>query len=200
MNIHVSIASGNTLKLFEELLFIDAEYGRLHVDIEDGNFVSNITFGVKTLQAICRYSKSMISVHMMVNQPENYIPVLKVCKPGIVFLHFEDTRYPQERMAAFERENIKIGLAINPFTPLRDMQYILNRFTDIMILTSEPDGFGQQYIVSIEEKIKELRRIWKGSIWVDGGIQFPMIEHLSGLGVTEIIMGRAIFSKHQRNG
>lgn len=192
-----SIASSNLLNIGEEIQFIDSNYGYIHIDIEDGNYIPNITFGTKLLKLICENSFSHKSIHLMVSKPESYLKIIIECKPDIVFVHTDINRYPSELIRLFQDESIKVGIAINPSISVNEIEYIIPLVKDVLVLTSEPDGRNQKYIKSMEEKIRILNN-YKLNIWADGGITENQIDNLLNLKVKNIIMGRAVFTDRNR--
>jgi ribulose-phosphate 3-epimerase len=192
-----SIASGNMLNVEEEIKFIDGSYGHIHIDIEDGNYIPNITFGEKLLKLICENSSSFKSIHLMVNNPGDFLKTIKECKPDIVFLHTDATRYPSELIKLYQDEGIRVGIAINPGISINEVEYVLPMVEDILVLTCEPDGRGQKYIKLMEDKIRRLND-YRVNIWVDGGVTENQINNLIGIGVKNIVMGRAVFTNRDR--
>ena len=192
-----SIASGDMLNIGEEIKFIDKNYGHIHIDIEDGNYIPNITFGEKLLKIICKNSNSLKSIHLMVSKPETFLKVVKECKPHIIFIHTDVARYPSELIRLYQDQGIKVGIAINPGISVNEIEYIIPLVKDILVLTSEPDGREQIYIKSMEDKICRLNN-YKINIWVDGGVTESQVSDLIGLGVKNMVMGRAIFINRDR--
>jgi ribulose-phosphate 3-epimerase len=197
MNISPSIASANQLRLEEEIQRIHrGPYSDLHIDIEDGNFIPNITFGLKTIQAIRSITNLPFSFHLMVNNPLDYLHSLYQLKPSIIFAHVESLPYPSEFIHLVKSMGVKVGLAFNPSTQLEPFSYLFHHLDGILIMTAEPDGKGQQYIPSMIEKVKMLKNIRVSiEIWVDGGVSKDKLEDLKETGVTNCVMGRAIFNE-----
>lgn len=192
-----SIASGNMLNVEEEIKFIDRNYGHIHIDIEDGNYIPNITFGEKLLKLICENSSSLKSIHLMANKPEAFLKTIKECKPDIVFMHTDVTRYPSELIHLYQDEGIRVGIAVNPRININEIEYLIPLVEDVLVMTSEPDARGQEYIKSMENKILKLND-YKVNIWVDGGVIEDKINDLSRMKVKNIIMGRAVFASRDR--
>lgn len=194
MKICPSIASSNLLDIRKEIAFVDKEYKNIHIDIEDGNYVPNITFGKKMMELICQESSSEKSIHLMVTNQEQYIDSIVKCKPDIVFLHLDNYRYPSELIGKFQNQGINVGIAINPSIPVDNYFYLYQLVSDILIMMCEPDGIGQKYISLMESKIIEASKIDNLKIWVDGGITFEVLPRLKELNVSNVVMGRAIFN------
>lgn len=193
MRIHPSIFSGNLLQLEKEIEFVDRQYGNIHIDIEDGNYIDNITFGKKILKDICEKSNSYKTVHLMVNHPESFVDVLAECNIDLVFIHIDHLRYPSEIINKFLMKGIKVGVALNPNAEISEEFYIAE-VEELLLMMCEPDMFGQLFIPNLTKKIT--RYISAGySVWCDGGIHFDKLEDLESLGVKNVVMGRAVFEK-----
>lgn len=191
MNIHPSIISCNFLDLKNEIQFIDEHFGRIHLDVEDGNYINNITFGDKILKTICQNTKSKISVHLMMNDIDSIFHSLIQCDIDVVFVHIDHVRYPSALIQRFLNHGIEVGVALNPNAELQEDFYI-EQVNKILIMTSEPDGNNQEFIPKITSKIH--RYFSRGyEVWCDGGIQYKHLEMLEKLGVKNCVMGRAVF-------
>jgi ribulose-phosphate 3-epimerase len=127
----------------------------LHIDIEDGNFIPNITFGLKTIQAIRSITNLTFSFHLMVKNPIDYIYTLCDLKPSIIFAHVESLPYPSEFVNLVKSQGVKVGLAFNPKTQIQPFTYLFNQLDGILIMTSEPDGKNQMFIPTMIEKVKK---------------------------------------------
>lgn len=193
MNIYASIASSDLLNLKDEIDFVDKRYGHIHIDIEDGNYIPNITFGTKLMERVCEVSTSSKSIHLMVTSPELYIDSIVRCKSEIAFLHLDNQRYPSQLIRRFQDAGVRVGIAINPNISVEDIRYIIPLVNDVLVMMCEPDGRGQWYMKSMETKIIALVAEGKVKVWVDGDINLERLEGLKKLGVSAAIMGRAIF-------
>ncbi|MDF2679715.1 MAG: putative ribulose-phosphate 3-epimerase [Brevibacillus sp.] len=195
MIISPSIASANPLRLEEEVKRLDPTlYKDLHVDIEDGHFIPNITFGMKTVKRLRAVTDLPFSFHLMVSNPFDYLEEICACQPSVIFAHAEALDYPSSFVDAVQRRGMKTGLAFNPKTPIAPFQYVLSRADAVLIMTAEPDGQGQQFIPAMMEKAKQVRNaIPSIELWVDGGVTADRVEELESVGVTHAVMGRAVF-------
>ena len=191
MKIHPSIASANLLKVADEVSFIDREFKNIHIDIEDGNYVPNITFGKKMLNLICDLSSSYKSVHLMVNQPLEYLDACEQKKVDIVFVHIDHLRYPSVVVNEYLKKGIQVGVALNPNAELPSKFY-LDKIKNVLLMMCEPDGFNQMYIEELEDKVD--RYVKSGyEVWCDGGISLERSEKLAKIGARHVVLGRAIF-------
>ena len=194
MMILPSLASADQMNLqseIEKVRFI----GNLHFDIEDGNFVPNITFGLKTIKCaseICRDMKK--DAHLMVTDPEVYIEPLASCGFEKVAFHWESAPYPSRLIEKIHKYRMQAGIAINPRTQIGEIEDWLERVEYILLMSSEPDGAGEQFQRSV---LKKAGRIREECSWipiiVDGGVNKSNYAELVDAGVSGVVLGRAIF-------
>ena len=190
-----SIASANQLNLQEE---IDKIRGTsyLHIDIEDGNFVPNITFGLKTIKSICKYSTEFIKdAHLLVTNPLLYIDDLLELNFEAIAIHYESMDYPLVALNKIRKKRAKAGLVLNFKTDVNDVLAFVDSLDYILIMCAEPDDNGEKYNSQIINKIKKAREILpkKIHIFVDGGINESNIEEVVSAGADTVVLGRAIW-------
>ena len=195
MRLSPSIASSNLANIEEELKRIGQDYDSLHIDIEDGNFVSNITFGMKMLHAIRRISDKPFSVHLMVMKPEDYIKELTELNCSHIFVHGESSMYLKKMLFSIRSCGIKAGLALNPCSKIEDYQYLLKDLDAILYMTSEIDGNGEQFQPLVLNKVRHYDSI---ETWFDGGIDWMTLSLLPEY-TDYAVMGRAIFNSENAN-
>ncbi len=196
MKIVPSIASANQYNIEKELGRIGSRYyENLHIDIEDGNFIPNITFGLKTVRQIRENYKLPFSVHLMVSNPENYIDELKKMDCCIIFIHVESCRYLSEILNKIKSLGIRAGIALNPCSGLKNYRYLLEITDAVMLMTSEPDFKGQIFNPAVLENIEEVFADKKPELWVDGGIREEHLEFLEKKQIDYAVMGREIFDR-----
>lgn len=191
-----SLASANQTILKEELMKVSSEFCKcIHLDIEDGNFVPNITFGLKTIKQLRQISDQKFNVHLMVNNPERYIKELAEMKDISITLHIESIDYPSRYINYIKDHGIKAGIALNPATPVTGFEYLLKELDFILVITAEPDGRGDMFIPESYEKIKKLNGIKTKNqeIWVDGDVKKENLRKLWECGADVFVMGREIF-------
>ena len=196
MKIIPSIASADQTNIQGELKRIGNCFENLHIDIEDGNFVSNITFGLKTIKAICNITDKPISVHLMVSNPEYYITKLKNFPCDIIFVHTEGQIYIRKLLKLIQKYGFKAGIALNPISNILDYEYLMPDIDAILYMTSEEDLEGENFNKNIVKKIKKFPQI---NIWVDGGITKELLLILENKHVDYVVMGREIFRNSDPN-
>ena len=189
-----SIASADQLRLSDELARLkDTPF--LHIDIEDGNFLPNITFGMKTIRAVTNATAAATDAHLLVTNPSNYLEPLSRCGVGRVCFHIEAAPYPADLLNRIRRCGMKAGLAFNFKTSVREAIPFLSSLDYVLIMTSEPDDGECLFCEAILEKIREARALLPPhiSIWVDGGVGEAQLPLVTEAGADTIIMGRAVW-------
>lgn len=189
-----SIASANQLKIEEEIQRL-GNWKQLHIDIEDGNFVPNITFGEKMIRGIANIAKQELDVHILANNPEWYFQMLKECAVKRIAVHFETLKYPLDTIGKIHKLGMKAGLAMNFATKAEDVAMFSNSFDYVIVMTAEPDSEEQHFYQPMLRKIRQLRKILplNKEIWVDGGIGRDELPLIMEAGADTVIMGRAVF-------
>ena len=188
-----SLASANTADLKGEITRLGG-YPYLHFDIEDGNFVDNITFGLKTISAVRKLSDSDFDAHLMVTDPLKYIKPLAELRFQSVSFHWESTMYPMRIIHEIKKYGMKAGIALNPATPAEAVSEYLSAVDRILVMASEPDGAGELFQKRVLEKIRRIRKLnGRIHILVDGGVDPEIMEIAVEAGADMIVMGRAVF-------
>lgn len=189
-----SIASANHSS-FRDVISQLSDYPLLHIDIEDGNFVPNITFGIKTIKTIRAMSSADFDAHLMVTNPADYIPQLIALDFKAIAFHWESTQYPMALINSIHAGNAKAGIALNPRTSAAEILPYLSQVDYVLIMASEPDGMGDMFQPATLEKIRQIRAADPSfPIIVDGGISAELMPLVLEAGATQIVMGRAVFS------
>lgn len=189
-----SMASANQLNLQKALDSL-GKIKKIHFDIEDGNFIDNITFGLRTVRDVLRYTDREADAHLMVTMPGQYIDDLMALGIKSIAVHAESGIFPAAHLHRIRTLGGRAGLAFNFMAPvsmalpyIEDMDYVL-------IMTSEPDGRGQQFNPWALEKIAEARRLLPASISivVDGGITEQWLPKVVAAGADTVILGRTLW-------
>lgn len=194
IQIHPSLASADQINLEKQISSLgDVRY--LHLDIEDGNFVPNLTFGLKTIEAIASHAQQILDAHLMVNNPVNYIEKLSSLGVNQIAVHMEALQYPAECLSAIRTHGGMAGLAFNCMTPVTLALPYTGLLDYLLIMTSEPDGCGQLFNPYALKKIAQARDLFPEhiSIMVDGGIGERELPQVVRAGANAIVMGRAVW-------
>ncbi len=189
-----SLASANQLCLEQEIQKVQ-HLGRLHFDIEDGNFVPNITFGMKTVKSACSILRNVCcDAHLMVTNPEDYLEELSELNFSAVAFHWESVAYPMRLIHAIHKRNMKAGIALNPRTSASSVTDYLSKADYMLLMSSEPDRAGEKFQEQVLGKIEFMRRSNPDlEIVVDGGIDEMNFGRIAVSGATKAVIGRAVF-------
>jgi ribulose-phosphate 3-epimerase len=175
----------------------EAGVGALHLDVMDGSFVPNLTYGMPIVQAFRRLTSMPLDVHLMIVEPERYVE--QFCEAGadVITFHVEAVRDPSSLLRRIRDMGAGAGVALNPGTPLSTIEGCLN-LCDLVLVMSIPPGFGgQQFDEVALDKLRRLREMADGQVMleVDGGINKSTIERCAQAGAGYFVVGSAIFGK-----
>jgi ribulose-phosphate 3-epimerase len=194
-----SILSADFAILADEIKKVEeAGCQRLHLDVMDGNFVPNISFGPVVIEAIRRRTGLYLEAHLMIDRPERYLHYFKHAGVNGVAIHQEACSDFIGTLKEIKRLGMDAGVALNPETPVENMKYALHELDYVLIMTVEAGFGGQSFIPGTENKILEVRDLLteKGiaiPIEVDGGINVETVPLVVGMGATRLVAGHAIF-------
>ncbi len=170
----------------------------IHVDIMDGHFVPNLTFGPPLVAALRAKTALPIDVHLMVDNPRSMVPKFQEAGADWISIHVEATAHLHKDISEIKELGCQAGLALNPATPLHFMNEIIRELDYILIMTVNPGWGGQELIPSTLAKISQLRNWISGQklttrIQVDGGVKFENMQEFIKSGADILVMGSAIF-------
>ena len=176
----------------------ESEADWIHLDIMDGVFVPNISFGFSIIKSIHLYSKKPLDVHLMIVNPEKYIERFAESGAYMITVHYETCIHLHSTVQQIKKAGAKAGVALNPHTDVGLLKPILRDLDMVLIMTVNPGFGGQNFIESSIEKIKDLRAISKDInpellIQVDGGISTQNIKQLHEAGVDVFVAGTFVF-------
>ncbi len=196
LKISPSIASANQMNLESTVKELEKmKIKNLHIDIEDGNFIPNITFGLRTVKNLREITNLPFSVHLMTYNPQNYINDLAKIGVDSITVNIEACDYPREILNMIKDLNIKAGFALNPKTSIEQIYYMLHDIDIVLVMTAEPDCRNQIFICEMLDKVKKLSYINKGrfEIWVDGGVSSSKFNDIYKAGTNTVVLGREVF-------
>ena len=171
---------------------LGAEY--LHLDVMDGNFVPNISFGAPVISSLRKHSNLVFDVHLMVNEPDYLIEDFAQFS-DIITVHAEAAKHLNRTIQLIKSFGKKVGVALNPSTPLDVIKYDLDNIDMVLIMTVNPGFGGQKFIPEMLQKIKDLRKINPNiEIEVDGGINAETGKLVKEAGANVLVAGSYIFS------
>ncbi|MCC7520539.1 MAG: ribulose-phosphate 3-epimerase [Flavobacteriaceae bacterium] len=170
----------------------------LHLDIMDGVFVPNLTFGMPIVSFIRKHALKPLDVHLMIVQPERYISDFKKAGADILTVHYEACTHLHRTIQAIKSEEMKAGVSLNPHTPVSVLEDIITELDLVLIMSVNPGFGGQSFIENTFKKVKQLKELIARSgsqalIEVDGGVSDLNIDQLSKAGVDAFVAGNFIF-------
>ncbi len=190
-----SLLAADFSKLREEIQEVEsygAEY--LHLDVMDGNFVPNISFGAPVISSIRKYSNLVFDVHLMVENPDRFIKDMVDAGADVITIHAEATKHLNRTIQLIKSYGKKVGVALNPSTPFDVIKYDLKDIDMVLIMTVNPGFGGQAFIEGMLQKIRDLRSIDPNiDIQVDGGINNKTSKLVKEAGANILVAGSYLF-------
>lgn len=194
-----SILSADFARLGEEVRAVasaGADY--IHIDVMDGHFVPNITIGPPVVQALRKVTDLPLDVHLMIENPDLYIPGFVEAGADIIVVHAEATNHLNRTIQLIKSFGKRAGVSLNPATPLNVLEYILEELDLVLLMTVNPGFGGQSFIESCIAKIHSMRamldkRGLETELEVDGGVKLSNIDRISHAGADVFVAGSAIF-------
>jgi ribulose-phosphate 3-epimerase len=199
-----SILSADFARLGEEIKVVEnggADY--IHVDVMDGHFVPNITIGPLIVEAIRPITKLPLDVHLMIENPDQYIEAFAKSGADFITVHVEACKHLHRTIHYIKSLGVKAGVVLNPATPIETIQHVLSDVDMVLLMSVNPGFGGQAFIPEVIQKIKTLRRIIdeKGlqvEIEIDGGVNEVTGRLCIEAGATVLVAGSAIYNKKDR--
>ena len=194
-----SILSADVTRLGEQVKEAEkAGADRIQVDVMDGHFVPNLTFGPLVVEAVRRVSDLPIEAHLMIDNPELFIEAFAKAGATLIEVQVESTTSLYRTVMQIKELGAKAGVAINPATSVETLREILPYITTVNVMTVEPGFGGQKFITSSPEKIRRLRAMSQDiEIEVDGGIDAKTAPLVVKAGATILVAGNAVFAHKQ---
>jgi ribulose-phosphate 3-epimerase len=170
-----------------------------HIDVMDGVFVPNISFGMPVLKSIAAHAKKPLDVHLMIVQPERYIETFAALGSDILTVHYEASTHLHRTLQSIKGKGMKAGVALNPHTAVDLLEPIINEIDLVCLMSVNPGFGGQSFIESTYEKIKKLSDIIKKAeastqIEIDGGVTNQNAKKLIECGANALVAGSFVFS------
>ncbi|AIE59609.1 ribulose-phosphate 3-epimerase [Bacillus methanolicus] len=199
-----SILSADFSKLAEEIKDVEqagADY--IHVDVMDGHFVPNITFGQLIVEAIRPVTKLPLDVHLMIQHPDQYIETFAKAGADYITVHVEACPHLHRTIHLIKSFGVKAGVVLNPSTPVETIKHIIDDVDMVLLMSVNPGFGGQNFIPNVIEKIKQVKEMaisknLSVEIEVDGGVNNETAKHCIEAGADVLVAGSAVFSQKDR--
>lgn len=195
-----SVLSANFLNLSEDIDMINrSEADWFHLDVMDGQFVPNISFGMGIIDAISKEAKKTLDVHLMILEPEKYVTAFAKAGAHNLSVHIEASTHLHRTIQMIKAEGMKAGVAINPHTSISQLEDVIEDIDLVCMMSVNPGFGGQKFIPQTLKKIQQLKKMINASsnnalIEIDGGVTLDNAAEIIAAGADVLVAGNTVFS------
>ncbi|KKB75646.1 MULTISPECIES: ribulose-phosphate 3-epimerase [Bacillus] len=200
-----SILSADFARLGEEIKDVEqggADY--IHIDVMDGHFVPNLTIGPLVVEAVRPITKLPLDVHLMIEEPDRYIPAFAKAGADIISVHAEACPHLHRTIQLIKEQGVKAGVVLNPHTPVQQIEHVIKDLDLVLLMTVNPGFGGQSFISSVVPKIRQVKELADQNglsdllIEVDGGVNKETAAQCTEAGANLLVAGSAIYNEKDR--
>ncbi|MEH6974850.1 MULTISPECIES: ribulose-phosphate 3-epimerase [unclassified Bacillus (in: firmicutes)] len=200
-----SILSADFARLGEEIKDVEqggADY--IHIDVMDGHFVPNLTIGPLVVEAVRPITKLPLDVHLMIEEPDRYIPAFAKAGADIISVHAEACPHLHRTIQLIKEQGVKAGVVLNPHTPVQQIEHVIKALDLVLLMTVNPGFGGQSFISSVVPKIRQVKELADQNglsdllIEVDGGVNKETAAQCTEAGANLLVAGSAIYNEKDR--
>ncbi len=195
-----SILSADFLNLGRDIEMVNnSEADWFHLDVMDGRFVPNISYGMSIISQMKKAAKKTFDVHLMIVEPEKYFEEFKKAGADILTVHYEASTHLHRSLQAIKALGMKAGVSLNPHTPVSVLENIITEIDLVLIMSVNPGFGGQKFIPQALDKVRKVKQMInesgsKALIEVDGGVTLENVGELVAAGVDALVAGNTVFS------
>ncbi len=195
-----SLLAADFSRVGEQLKILEQEnISWLHLDVMDGMFVPNISFGQPLISSLRKKSKLFFDVHMMVEDPIRYVSDFAACGADMITFHFEAARKPDKVIDMIKELGVRASMSVKPATPVEVLKPYIDKLDMILVMSVEPGFGGQKFMPAALDKLRGAREMIEASgrdirLEVDGGVTAENISSIAGAGADVLVAGSSVFS------
>lgn len=194
-----SVLSADFAALGKDITMLNESAAQwIHIDVMDGVFVPNISFGFPVLEAVRKHTAKICDVHLMIQQPERYIEQFRKAGADHITVHLEGNWHLDRLISQIKESGATAGVALNPSTPVSQLENIIEKIDWVLLMSVNPGFGGQQFIPNTIEKIKACKALIAAKnshakIQIDGGVNRQNAASLKAAGASNLVAGNAVF-------